>query len=275
MLSAREAIEYLSIPPKHFKNYTESSCEIPRRKIGARWYYKQSDLDEWNLLRSTRVIKVSMKEYTECFKFAILMAYSSNATRGTGIRGTRSEVQKADDFIFGILAEYGFQKFLRRKFGIKVKLDTEVHPAEITPQDIVEVYKNDSWRAPKKNIAIKSSKYKSCFNVIDPLEYENAGRKSDYYVFVRVGLPSDHLFRILRNHWFFKDVKKELERLQDFRKIEALDDVEVWICGYSLHRELRKVREIPGQEFDGYRYVASVGEMHNSDNDWLKFKGKL
>ena len=269
LLSSSEAIEYLKIEKKEFNNYFKNSKEIKGSKIGSRFWFKKSDLDSWNQLKEARTVILALKEYEKCFEFAIKMAYSARGSHGTGIRGARSEVQMADDFILGILAEYGIQKFLREKFEINIELDTEVHPDHITEQDIIGIKEKDSIRDIKIDVAVKASKWKNCFNIIDPLEYENPRRKSDIYIFVRVGLPSDHLFRILREHSFFKNVKDFLENSEGFRKIKELKEIPIWIAGFSYHNELEKVAEIPGQRFDnGYRYVKAVGQMHNSDEDW-------
>lgn len=271
VLTKKEAIKFLNIPEKHFNNYFGYSKEIKGFKKNNRWYFNENDLKEWNELRQQRTIKLTAAEYEKCFEFAIKMAYSTKASHGTGIRGARSEVQMADDFILGILAEHAIQRFLLEKFGIKIKLDLDVHPGKITQQDFDGIYDKGKLRPVQCGVAVKSSKMKSCFNVIDPLEYENADRKSDIYIFARVGLPSDHLFRILRNHSFFKNVAEFLEGSSNFRKIEKLDDIPIWICGFSYFNELEKTKKIPGQEFDGYRYVKSVAEMHNSNEDWQKF----
>ncbi len=274
-LTRKEAIEFLDIPDKHFDNYFKNSGEIRGFKKGARWFFNKDELEEWNNLRKERIVNLTLKEYEACFEFAIKMAYSTRASHGTGIRGVRSEVQMADDFILGILAEHGVQKFLRNKFNKKIKLDLEVHPERITPQDFDGIYENGKWRDSKIGVAVKSSKIKSCFNVIAPIEYENEGRNSEVYIFVRVGLPSDHLFRILRDHSFFKDVSKFLEKSDSFRKINELKEIPIWICGFSNIDELEKVTEIPGQEFSGHRYVKSVADMHNSDKDWEKLIKRL
>lgn len=274
-LTKKEAISFLGIPEKNFKNYFESSKEIIGEKIGGRWYFDKKNLESWNKLREERTIDLDLKEYEECFEFAIKMAYSTRASHGTGIRGARSEVQMSDDFILGILAEHGVKEFLEKKFNLKIKLDMEVHQDHITPQDFDGIYENRKLRNAKIGVAIKSSKIKSCFNIIAPIEYENENRKSDVYVFVRVGLPSDHLFRILRDHSFFKKVKDFLENNDSFRKILELEKIPIWICGFSYFKELEKVTKIPGQEFDGYRYVKSVAGMHNSEEDWKKLIAKI
>lgn len=91
-----------------------------------------------------------------------------------------------------------------------------------------------------------------------------------------MGLPSDHLFKILRDHSFFKNVSKFLENSDGFKKIKKLKTIPVWICGITYLSDLEKVTEIPGQKFDnGHRYVKSVAQMNNSDEDWEELISKL
>ena len=272
-LTRKEAIRYLDIEEKHFDNYHKSSGEIVGVKgENKRWYFDKKKLKKWNELKSKRIVELTMKEYTECFEFAIKMAYSIKSRHGTGIRGTRSEMQTADDFILGILAEYGIQKFLKKNYDIEIDLDMVAHPNKITEQDFTGIIEKGKRRDINIDVAVKSSKWKSCWNVIPPIEYENKNRRSDIYIFARVGLPTDHLFRILRQHSFFKKVSSYLKtnKNKGFRMIEKFDTIPIWICGYSYHKNLRKVNAIPGQEFSGERYVASVSEMRNTDNDWKR-----
>lgn len=278
LLNKKDAIKFLSIEEKEFKNYFENGKEFKGIKENGRWKFDVNDLKDWKNLKQSRTVNLTLMEYEKCFEFAIKMAYSGKASHGTGIRGTRSEVQMADDFILGILAEYGIQKFMHQKFDFEIDLDLEVHPDYITPQDFNGIKENGVFRTSKLGVAIKSSKWKSCYNIIPPIEYENNIRKSDVYIFVRVGLPSDHLFRILREHSFFKTVKDFLENSKEFKKIKELKEIPIWIAGFSYHDELEKVNEIPGQVFTGnpnYRYVKSVGQMHNTDDDWMLLIKKL
>ena len=119
-------------------------------------------------------------------------------------------------------------------------------------------------------------KFKNAFLILGSNEIEREERKSDVYIFARVDLPSDHLFRILRDHSFFKDVSDFLDQSEGFKKINELKEIPVWICGITYLEELEKVTEIPGQKFDnGHRYIKSVANMHNSDEDWKIFIKKL
>lgn len=274
LITKNEAIEFLGVPSNEFKNYHESSKEIQGEQIRRRWYFNKASLVAWKNLKEARTINLTIDEYETCFEFAIKMVYGGLALNG--IRGQRTEVQAADDVILGILAEHGVKKFLSQKFQTEINLDEEVHPGEITPQDFHEIKEGDAFRKPRLGVGIKASKMKNAFLVLGANEVESHERKSDAYVFVRVGLPSDHLFRILRNHSFFARVRKFLEENIRFKKIKALENIPVWICGFSYIEELERVTEIPGQEFtNGHRYVKSVARLRNSDEDWKKLIAKL
>jgi len=263
-----EAIEFLELSKKEFENYLKNSKEIIGQKIKGRWYFDMDFLNSYKKMRDERIIKLSILEYERCFEFAIKMVYGGLSL--SGIRGRRSEVQGADDVILGILGEYAVKKFLKKQFNLEIKLDNNVHTSYITPQDIVKMQdlKTHNTRDPKLGVGIKASKLKSGFLVLGANEVELAERKSDVYIFTRVGLPSDHLFRILRDHSFFAKVTRFLNSHDGFRKIEPLSDISVWICGYVYRNELEKVNHIPNQDFDGYRYVKSVANMHNKKEDW-------
>lgn len=274
LINKKQAIELLGISEKDFKNYHESSKEIRGSKIGNRWYFDKEGLISWKNLKESRTVDLSISEYEKCFQFAIKMVYGGLSLNG--IRGQRTEVQGADDVILGILAEHAIKNFLLNKFSVEIKLDEEVHPEEITPQDFDQIKDGDTFRSPNLGIGIKASKMKSAFLILGANEVEFAGRKSDVYIFARVGLPSDHLFRILRDHSFFKDVRLFLDKNDKFKKILKLEKIPVWICGFSYTEELEKLTGIPGQEFTGgYRYVKSVSNLHNSDEEWKQLISKL
>lgn len=273
-LNKRETIEFLNIPEKDFKNYFEFSKEIQGEKIGSRWYFNKKDVSSWKTLKEERTIHLTMGEYETCFEFAMKMVYGGLSLNG--IRGQRTEIQAADDVILGILAEHAVKNFLQNKFKTLIKLDEEVHPEHITPQDFDQIEKDGSFRTPKLGVGIKASKMKNAFLVLGANEVEFPERRSDVYVFARVGLPSDHLFRILRDHSFFGKVRKFFDNNDSFRKIEKLENIPIWICGFAYIDELEKVTAIPGQEFsNGHRYVKSVGKLHNTDKDWNDLISKL
>lgn len=273
-LNKKSAIEFLGVTEKEFSNYHKASEEIIGEKIRGRWYFDKDFLSNWKNLKKDRTVNLTMTEYEACFEFAIKMVYGGLSLNG--IRGQRTEVQAADDVILGILAEHAIKNFLSQKFSVNIKLDESVHPNEITPQDFDKIKDDVTFRQPKLGVGVKASKMKNAFLVLGANEVELDNRKSDVYIFARVGLPSDHLFRILREHSFFGRVRKFFERNTTFRKIEKLETIPVWICGFVYVDELEKTIKIPGQQFsNGHRYVKSVSKLHNSNEDWEKFLNKL
>lgn len=273
-ITKKEVPEFLGINEKEFENYFSKSKEVAGEKISGRWYFKKDLLTKWKAKKDSRTVELGVDEYEKCFEFAIKMVYGGLSLHG--IRGQRSEVQAADDVILGILAEYGLKRFLEESFSTKIELDEEVHTSEITPQDIDQIVINGSSRTPKLGVGVKASKMKNAFLVLGANEVEFKNRVSDVYVFIRVGLPSDHLFRILRDHSFFKTAKDFLAQNEGFKKIKELKSVPVWICGFVFKEELEKVTSIPGQEFsNGHRYVKSVSKLHNEDNDWAELIRRL
>jgi len=119
-LTRKEAIEFLDITEKDFKNYHESSKEIEGEKIRGRWYFDKQKLENWKRMKKDRTIFLSVDEYQKCFQFSIKMVYGGLSLNG--IRGQRTEVQAVDDVILGILAEYAIKNFLKNKFSIEIKL---------------------------------------------------------------------------------------------------------------------------------------------------------
>ena len=150
----------------------------------------------------------------------------------------------------------------------------------ITAQDFDGICDDGVKRVVKLGVAVKASKMKSCFNIIPPIEYENEDRKSDIYIFVELGYLRT-IFLESQRSFFFKGVADFLDEEEGFREIEELTDIPIWICGFSYHDELERVTEIPGQSFSNerarikHRYVKSVSEMHNSDEDWRDLIEKL
>jgi hypothetical protein len=274
ILKKSEAIDYLKLAEKTVNKYHQFSKEIKGYKKNRRWYFKKSDLDEWEKTRQSRTVILSLTEYERCFEFALKMVYGGLALHG--IRGKRSEVQATDDVILGILAEHAIKKFLKKQFNTEIELDEGVHTSQITPQDFHKIFDGKSFRPSKLGVGVKASKLKNAYLVLGSNEVERVERKSDVYIFARVDLPSDHLFRILRDHSFFKGISTFLKSTEGFRELKELKEIPVTICGITYLDDLEKVTEIPGQKFDnGHRYVKSVGKMLNSDKDWNELIKKL
>ncbi len=262
-----------AIDEKCFSNYWTVSEEINSAKIGNRWRIDEGSLDQWLALREQRIVDLATEDYEECFEFALELTYAGLSR--FGMAGQRSEMQVVDNTINGILVERALKYFLERKFGTQIVPDWEVHPGHITPKDIVGVIEGGVRRDPRLFVGVKGSKLKNGYLIAD--EHGMPGRSADIYVFGRTSLPSDHLFRYLRNHSFFADVKGKMERSPGAYKktLAPLEGLYVWICGFAMAEDLDIVTEIPNQDFGEKKYVKSVADLRNSDGDWREFCRKL
>ena len=61
---------------------------------------------------------------------------------------------------------------------------------------------------------------KSAYLIAD--EHMIEGRNADVYVFARVGLPRDHLFRYLREHSFINRANDYLTKIKGYRTIDDI-----------------------------------------------------
>ena len=270
---AIKKINYLTkyhVDEKCFHNYWQNSKEIASTKVSNRWRIVESSLEKWVNLRNQRIVELSIKDYEECFEFALELTYSGLSKHG--LSGQRSEMQVVDNVINGILVERSLKYFLSKRFNIEIVPDWDVHPDHITPQDIVGVTENGVQKKPSIFVGVKGSKLKNAYLIAD--EHGMPGRSADVYIFGRVNLASDHLFRYLSEHSFFAEVKKKMEVNPAYYKqiLTPLRDLYVWICGYVKAGELEQVTEIPGQDFEGrIKFVKSVANLKNNDEDWNMF----
>ena len=113
------------------------------------------------------------------------------------------------------------------------------------------------------------SKPKSAYLVLSLEEVELPRRKSDVYVFTRVNLPDDHLLRISVKE--IKELVRDQKHYKTYEKlIPGFEPISAEIAGFAYKKDLEKVSEIPGQEFDGKRYVKKSGELRRDIQEWRR-----
>jgi hypothetical protein len=92
-------------------------------------------------------------------------------------------------------------------------------------------------------------------------------RRSDVYIFCRPDLPDEHLLRVAK-----EQIIKEVESQPHFQaykdEILELELPPCEIAGFCWRAELDKVTSIPGQDFEGIRYVKQSGKLHRSREEW-------
>ena len=175
------------------------------------------------------------------------------------LSGGKTKRREIGEFLFnqmgGKLGELAFRKFLHDRFGIEARVSFEVEK-ELPGQDIFEA----AGRTPKIKVSIKTTKIQN-FNLwVNEEEID----LSDAYVLCRVDLPSDHLFRVLREH----------EKLSAIREIiPELSEVEAEVVGFAWRNELKAkgaTMEMVGadgevvQELRRPQYVMLSGEPRKS-----------
>ncbi|MFA6383506.1 MAG: hypothetical protein WCX17_03720 [Parcubacteria group bacterium] len=273
-LSKNEAIEFTGLDKKAFDNYLiakEFNCL--ERRAGGRYYFDQDILQKWMDKRSWKTVQLTKDDYALCLDFALAQHFRSYVTSDFGTGRQREFGQKITNWVKGQLGEVAVKKFIKEKFNIDIELDFQIHD-EIVPQDIIGVNVNGLVRQPKIGVGIKSSKPKNVFLVLGENEISRDDRRSDIYIFCRPEIPDDHLLRVakeavqalVRNEPHYNTYKNSMP---DFI------DLSCEVVGWCLYTELDLVTEIPGQKFDGQRYVKASGELRDSQKDWEDLVKKI
>lgn len=276
LLTKKEAIEFLNLPEKVFENYFRSAREfLPIERINntGRFYFEKNALEKWKQSYDYRTVILTREDYNLCLDFALAMHFRGYVLSDWGTGRQREFGQKLTNWIKGQLGEVAVQKFLKDKFNLNVKLDFNIYD-EIVPQDIIEITTNKVKRKPKIGVGIKSSKPKNVALVLGSNEIEILTRSSDVYIFCRPDLPDDHLLRIGVNE-VIKSVKSKPHFLNYKDVIPRFNNMSSEVAGFCYKDELEKVTKIPGQDFDGPRYVKLSGDLRRSEKDWKDLVSKL
>lgn len=269
ILTKREAIAFLGLDDKTFDNYFKSAEEftaLKRAKARGRFLFDEDELKRWQESSRWRTVELTFGDYTACLDFALAQHFRGYVLSDWGTGRQREFGQKITNWVKGQLAEVAVQKFLKKEFNTDVGLDFGIYD-DIVPQDIISVVEKGKTREPKINIGIKSSKPKSAYLVLGENEVVLSKRKSDFYIFCRPDIPDDHLLRLTREK--VMEAVKDQPYYSSYKdKMPYFENMPCEIAGYCSIGELEKVTSIPGQEFDGARYVKKSGLLHRDKKDW-------
>lgn len=275
-LTKTEAINFLGLDEKVFENYFKNAdefCCLERDNGRGRYFFDKETLEKWKGDYLLRTINLNLKDYSQCLDFALAQHFRGYVLSDWGTARQREFGQKITNWVKGQLAEVAVKKYLAKEFNIDVELDFNIY-SEIVPQDIIGVRKNGKLRKPKIGLGIKSSKPKSAYLILSQNEIEIPSRRSDVYIFCRPEIPDDHLLRLTREK-IIEMVKNQTHYSQYKDQIPYFEDMYCEVAGFCNIEELEKVRAIPGQEFDGIRYVKKTGELHRRRDDWKSLLNKL
>ena len=267
-LTKKEAIQFLGIDPKQFENffrYADEFKPLPRRK-GERYYFDSDELARWKRDYESRRFSLTEEEYNKCLDFALAIHYRGYAFIDWGTARQREFGQKVSNWVKGQLGELAVAHLCRERLGIDIELDFEMHDT-IVPQDVLGIIENGIRREPRFKIAVKASKPKNAYLVLSKNEVELENRMSDVYIFTRIDLPDDHLIRIAH-----RDIVERIRDQQHFHlygaRMPRFEPIACEVAGFAYKDELEVVESIPGQRFEGYRYVKKTGELRRSPDDW-------
>ncbi|MDP3962527.1 MAG: hypothetical protein Q8Q03_01520 [bacterium] len=276
IFSKKEAIEYLGLDDKTFDNYFKNAAEFPcldRNGGRGRFYFDENILCKWKEGLAWRTVELDKEDYALCLDFSLAMHFINYVQSDFGTGRQREFGQKITNWVKGQLGEVAVKKFFKREFGINIELDFDIRD-EIVLQDITGVENNGEMRAPKIGVGIKSSKPKNAFLILGENEIKIKERRSDIYIYCRPNIPDDHLLRIAKKE--INVIVKDKPHYSKYKDIMPdFINIPCEVVGWCYYSDLKEVKEIPGQVFDGIRFVKESGLLRKSKSDWQKLIKQL
>jgi len=276
ILTKKEAVEYLGLDDKTFDNYFKNAAEFPcldRNGGRGRFYFDEDALRKWKDGLAWRTVDLNKDDYTLCLDFALAQHFRKYVQSDFGTGRQREFGQKITNWVKGQLGEVAVKKFLKREFNVDIELDFDIRD-KIVLQDITAVKENGKMRIPKIGIGIKSSKPKSAFLVLGENEIRIKERRSDIYIYCRPNIPDDHLLRLTK-----EEVNEAVKDKPHYSKYKDLMpdfiNIPCEVVGWCHYSELREAKQIPGQEFDGVRFVKESGLLKKTKKDWQELIKQL
>ncbi len=148
------------------------------------------------------LIKLDETDYTNSLAYALKVA---PILAGTDFGTTRQRDlgQLWTDTARGFLGEIAFAKFAKERFGIDLVMDYSLsEELEIyLPSDVKAVILDGREIQVSKSVSIKTTKFNGLWLDIPGSQITH----SDYFVFVKTGIPREHFIGYLKNISFLKD----------------------------------------------------------------------
>jgi len=269
----KDAVNYLGLEKTQFNNISKIGKEIAREKINNKWYVSKQECDRWLNLYNFRSVYMTKEEYLRCLEFAIKSYYEGAQAKSDFLTGEKREIGKfAHNIIIGKLAEMALAKFLYQHFRLEVELEFSlVKDSSVAfTEDIVKIKTRHAIRNPKINIEIKASNKTSVHFLITKQSFENADRKNDAYVFVRVHLYMNHIIRFFKD-FFSKDIGSIIYNFEPIR---------AEIVGFAWHDDFITkgsiISEMDGRTLrTGLNYHLLSGLLRFSKEDWNDIANSL
>lgn len=257
LISLKKAREYLQISDKAFANYIGEGEEISVQKVGRTRKITQAALEVWKQYYESTIVNLDQNDYYEALKFSLKKFYSG-APRANFATSTQREAGKyLSDHITGYLGELAFRKFMSEKYGVHLRLDSNVDGL-VRSQDIVAVSRRRGVEnQPNFKVSVKASKLKNVWLIIGKNEIDLPDRRSDYYVFTRIELLPDHIVRLIRQHPSVEDIRNIIPPEETVIKAQ--------MCGFAKLDMLEGPVTSVGAQSISPSYVIRSGKLRR---DW-------
>lgn len=264
-------------------------------------------VDEWFKQRlMPNTVSIPEEMYKQSLYSAFRLIILGNiAKTDFGSSRQRDFGQMLTDFTRGFLGEAAIKLFFEQRFKLKVDLEEkEIGDVEqFLPTDIARIWKDGSWRAPKINFSIKTSKLPSMWLDIAQGQLPH----SDIFCFIKIGLTVDHFAVFLKSVGFIEklvdigrevgEVKESMVEKEVQQLLSAIPEMSPWpayISGYVTKKDLKEGRlevnesritpiviggrgyfgDIKANNVEGLgeiaknKYLACVGDLRWSQKDW-------
>jgi len=226
--------------------------DIRREKRGSRWYI--CDIDRWfseKVLPNTVVLTKS--DYQVALYRAFNLLVKGNIARTDfGSSRQRDFGQMWTDFTRGYLGEIGMKKFMKARLDLDVELE-ELRIGEVQEfiqRDIVKVKEGVDFRNVRTKISVKTSKLNALW-----LDIGNQISHSDFFVFIKIGLKTDHYTTYMKESGAVEKLLREavqagelqenqLEYIKNelFERIPDFRELPVYVAGYASKQDLESGR---------------------------------
>jgi len=289
-LNAEEARKYLDLPSTaYLENYVKAGELVEKRSEG-RIMFSQEELDRWK--KERRIFPLDIRDYMKSLHFAVGSLYKYCSIAGCATSNSSELAKVVDSFMIQKLGEAAFQRFMENNFKVVIKFDFEFQE-QVVSQKVSEVSLPGKWlrvySPPEKlGLTVKTIGLGNSWLIVPESEVENRRNYPliDVYVVVRVGLPPDHLFRILGEISESRaGVRREETTVSRFNYLEAdsgivsedviipqLEAVQAEIVGYAWLSELLEAGVQPGVPEHGVQpgYYLPTGKLRRGDAEWRK-----
>lgn len=262
-LTIPKASEYLKIEKRAIENYIEG-LEIPAHKSGRIRKVNTEDLDAWKRYFDETTVTLDKDHYYKALKFALKKFYSGAPRANFATSMQREAGKYLSDHITGYLGELSFQKFMSDKYDVNLRLDNNVDGL-VRSQDIVSVSRRRGVEnQPAFKVAVKASKIKNVWLIVGKNEIDLPDRSSDFYIFIRVDLLSDHIVRLIRAH-------PSVEQIQEIIPHEETT-IKTQVCGFIGVTGLAGPVTAVGDQTISPSYVIQSGKLRH---DWEYIAEKI